>query len=53
MFRHGRNSFVRNIKLNEVKVIFEAVQSIKLRSYCDSLCENAESLVDEETSVNC
>ena len=39
MFRHGRNSFV--FKLNEVKVIFEAVQSIKLRSYYDSLCENA------------
>ena len=51
MFRHGRNSFV--FKLNEVEVIFEAVQSIKLRSYYDSLCENAESLVDEETSANC
>ena len=39
-------------KINEVKLISEAVQDTKLRSYHDNFCQNAESVVDEETSVN-
>ena len=50
MFRHATNNFV--FKMNEVNLISETVQNTKLRSYYDNLCQNAESLVDEETSVN-
>ena len=50
MFRRATNNFV--FKINEVNLISEAVQNTKLRSYYDSLCQNVESLVDEETSVN-
>ena len=35
-------------ELNEVKLIFEAVQNIKLRSYYDNLCKNTERLVDKK-----
>ena len=50
MFTHATKNFF--LKLNELKLIFEAVRNIKLLSYFDNLCENAESLVDEEASVN-
>ena len=50
MFRRATNNFF--FKINEVNLISEAVQNTKLRSYYDSLCQNVESLVDEETSVN-
>ena len=50
MFRRATNNFV--FKINEVNLISEAVQSTKLRSYYDNLCQNAEGLVDEETIVN-
>ena len=50
MFRHATNNFV--FKINEVNLISESVQNTKLRSYYDNLCQNTESLVDEETQVN-
>ena len=50
MFRRATNNFVS--KMNEVNLISDAVQNTKLRSYYDNLCQNAETLVDEETSVN-
>ena len=50
MFRHAANNFV--FKINKVKLISEAVQDTKLRSYYDNSCQNAEILMDEETSVN-
>ena len=50
MFTHATKNFF--LELNELRLIFEAVQNIKLRSYFDNLCQNAESLVDEEASVN-
>ena len=50
MFRRATKNFV--FKVNEVKLISEAVQDTKLRSYYDNLCQNAESSVDKETSVN-
>ena len=49
MFRRATNNFVS--KMNEVNLISDAVQNTKLRSYYDNLCQNAETLVDEETSV--
>ena len=51
MFRHGTNNFV--FRLNEVTLIFEAVQNIKLLSYYDKLRQKAEGFVDEETSETC
>ena len=48
MFRHGTKNFV--FRLNEVTLIFEAVQNIKLLSYYDKLCQKAEGFVDEKTS---
>ena len=50
MFRRATNNFV--FKINEAHLISKAVQSTKLGSYYDNLCQNAEGLVDEETSVN-
>ena len=50
VFRRATNNFF--FKINEVNLISETVQNTKLRSYYDNLCQNAESLVDEETSVN-
>ena len=50
MIWHVTNNFA--FKLNEVNLISEAVQNMKLASYYDNLCQNAKSLVDEETSVN-
>ena len=50
MFTHGTKNFA--FKLNKVKLISEAVQNIKLRSYYDNLCQKAGSLVDEKKSVN-
>ena len=49
-FRHATKDFV--FKINEVKLTSEAVQFTILQSYYDNLCQNAESLVDEEISVN-
>ena len=46
MFTHGTKNFA--FKLNKVKLISEAVQNIKLRSYYDNLCQKAGSLVDEK-----
>ena len=51
MFRHGTKNFV--FRLNEVTLIFEAVQNIKLLSYYDKLCQKAEGFVDEETGETC
>ena len=51
MFRHETKNFV--FRLNEVMLIFEAVQNIKLWSYYDQLCQKAEGFVDEETSETC
>ena len=50
MFRRATNNFV--FKINEVNLISETAQNTKFRSYYDNLYRNAESLVDEETSVN-
>ena len=50
MFILATKNFV--FKINEMKLLFEAVQDTKLRSYYKILCQNAESLVDEETNVN-
>ena len=49
-FRHATKDFV--LKINEVKLTSEAVQDTKLQSYYDNLCQNAESVVDKEISVN-
>ena len=35
-----------------MKLTSEAVQDTKLQSCYDNLCQNAESVVDEEISVN-
>ena len=50
MFKRATKNFV--FKINEAKLISEAIQDTKLRSYYDNLCQNAESVVDEETRVN-
>ena len=50
MLRRATNNLV--FKMNKVNLISEAVQNTKLRSYYDNFCQNAETLVDEETSVN-